>query len=107
MAGRPGLQRLSGQVERRGGDRVIFDAIADGRSMCSIAEEFNCSRSLVYRWLNMESERKDAWREARRLSAHALVEQAGELLDSAEEIVGITSTHHRTNQPMWRSRCAG
>ncbi len=57
----------------------------------AIAEEFNCSRSLLYRWLNMESERKEAWREAKRLSADALVEQAGELLDSAEEIVGITS----------------
>ena len=82
MSGRPFLQQISKSIESLGGDEWFFGRIINGDTMAAIAETVGCSRSFLYQWLDLKrDERRAALAEARKLSADALVEDGGKLLD--------------------------
>ena len=95
---RPMLRQLNADVEEAGGDHVIFDMIAEGTPLGKIAQRFNVSRPMLYKWRD-HSPRKESrrryWTEAMKLRAEAHEEKAGEVLGDKPP---ITSADAR-----WRS----
>lgn len=88
------LHAFARHVEENGGDDFVFDLIADGLPMRKVAEATGCSsRGLLYSWIKLGGdERRRRLEEARKLSAHATAEDAGEILDDlAKSAVPITS----------------
>ena len=71
---RPMLRQLNADVEEAGGDHVIFDMIAEGTPLGKIAQRFNVSRPMLYKWRD-HSPRKESrrryWTEAMKLRAEA------------------------------------
>lgn len=99
MAGRPKLKKLAQHIESLGGDHIIMDQIAAGEKMKHIAGSLRGflpgdadypSKSEIYRWIHLSEDREDAWQEARRISAHTVVDNIDELLEDAQETV-VTS----------------
>lgn len=83
MASRPHLAKLSVAIEQLGGDEYIFAQVADGVPMKKIAEPFGYSRGLLYTWIKAGGpDREAAFKEARAISAHSLVEDAGDDLEA-------------------------
>jgi hypothetical protein len=94
MASRPHLQSLAAAIEKVGGDDHIFDQIADGAPMRKIAEPFGYSRQMIYAWIHMGGpEREKRWEEAKQTAAHALVEDAGDILDAARPVTSAEASH--------------
>lgn len=91
MAANPVLRKLSKQIEERGGDEHVFDMLRSGMSVRRIAETFDVpghggiSRPLMYRWRDRSEERKAGWAKAMREGAHALAEDAGDVLEDLPE----------------------
>lgn len=86
MAGRPQMQGLEKLIADAGGDDVIFDRVAAGEPIASIMESFGFARTFYYRWVkNGGPERLAARDEAMAIRAHSLADEAGDILDKAEE----------------------
>lgn len=81
LPGQPITRQVFAELDKRGIDWVC-DEVRSGRSVVSIAEELGVGRGLVYKWVKADRDRLAQFREARADSAHAHVEDAGELLDS-------------------------
>lgn len=90
MAGQPLLQKLAALIEAEGGDAFILDRVADGEPVGRIArsiiipgEDHPISRPFLYTWRNAGGDhREKGWALAMEVSAHALVEEAGEVLEA-------------------------
>src|SRR5690606_3859770 len=94
---RPHLARFSALIEKLGGDHVIFDRIAEGESMRSIGESFGYSRGMIYSWIYAGGEeRRKRWNEAKKLAAHAHVEDATELLENSRPVTSGEAQHLRS-----------
>jgi hypothetical protein len=94
MASRPHLQSLAAAIEKIGGDDVIFDQIADGVPMRKIAEPFGYSRQMIYAWIHMGGpEREKRWEESKQTAAHALVEDAGDILEAGRPVTSAEASH--------------
>jgi len=97
MAARPFLAAMTKAIEKMGGEEAIFDRLASGETVGSIADsiyipEFkrSPSRSYMYMWRRRGGdERVRKWKEAIVHSADALAEEAGTVLD---ELVGRAAT---------------
>lgn len=91
MAAQPVLRKLCKQIEERGGDEHVFDMLRAGLSVRRIAETFDVpghgsiSRPLMYRWRDKSEERQAGWAAAMREGAHALAEDAGDVLEDLPE----------------------
>lgn len=87
------LHAYARHVEANGGDDWVFSFVEDGLSMKRVAEETGCSsRGLLYSWIKLGGdERKARLKAARKISAHSLAEDAGEVLDSLADEQVITS----------------
>lgn len=107
MAGTPKFQLLCKAIEECGGEEYIWERVADGDSMKTIAQSLGFSRGLLYKWINRDKERRRAkLKEARELSADAHAEDAGEVLDDLSEQPGVTSAevqlaNARANYRKW------
>ena len=86
MAGQPRLNALVSAIESAGGDDVIFDRIADGEFLTSVAEDWDVSSQLLRKWIRLDPERVKRYDAAKHASADALVEDAGEILDKASTL---------------------
>lgn len=102
MPGRQLLAKLAEHIESLGGDDVVLDRIANGDKVKDIAKSFRGflpehpefpSRTQIYRWKDLSEERQQAWKEARRLSAHSHVEDAGELLEDGKPVTSAEASH--------------
>lgn len=90
MAAQPLLRKLTALIEAEGGDAFILDRIADGEPIGRIARSITIpgeghpiSRPFLYTWRNSGGEhRRKGWTLAIEVSAHALVEEAGEVLEA-------------------------
>lgn len=83
MAGRPKLRALEAKIrDTEGGEDSLFERVADGEAMRSIAKSFGCSRPMLYQWAQKTKTRKDKFDEARKISAHSYVEDGQKILDS-------------------------
>ena len=62
-------------IRKQGGDHVILDRIANGERMNAIGADYDVSRQYIYSWIHAGGpDREKAWREAKRWSADALVD---------------------------------
>ena len=112
MAGRPKLAAFEKHIAKIGGDDVVFEHIADGKSMVRVAELVGASsRGLLYTWMKnpKRPEREDKRKAARRISAHATAEDAGLILDAlADEQVGTgPDVQLATSRAKYRQWLAG
>jgi hypothetical protein len=104
MAGRPILDKLCAQIERAGGDHVVFDRFADGEPVRDIMQSFGVSRTMFYAWITRGGpERDKVYTESKRLRAHALAEDAGEQLDNARPLLPVEASivKERANHKRW------
>ena len=102
MSGRPFLQQISKSIESLGGDEWFFGRIINGDSMASIAETLECSRPLLYQWLDLKrDERRAALTEARRLAADAYVEDGQGILD---RLAGTDATSSEVSLAIARAK---
>ncbi len=83
MASQPFKRAFVAQVKTRGGWSAIFDRIAAGETLASIAKDYGCSRSWLSRLLNEDEQRKALLQVAKREGAAAHVEEALRLVDEA------------------------
>ena len=94
MPGKPVLRNLNKIVQAAGGDHVLFDLVAEGRSVGSIMAEYDLHRTMFYQWIySGGDERAAAYAEAKRISAEKHVEDAGAILDGTE--------HGNTPEPVF------
>jgi hypothetical protein len=98
MASREVLHRLARDIEAAGGEDAVFERVAAGEPMRRIMESFGVSRTMFYRWRDIEGKgsesserRKLKMEEALKVSADAHAEDAGEILDTAGEDLALTS----------------
>lgn len=120
MPGKPLQRRFEDHIEKLGGDQVVFDQIAGGATMEEVASSFRGfiddrpdfpSRSWMYVWINadyVQPERREAWKEAKEIAAHALVDEAGDILDNDGE-APVTSAEmqwlkQRAEHAKWRAK---
>jgi transposase-like protein len=83
LASQPKRAAFAAEIEAAGGDGVILDRLRSGETVKAIADTYGVSRGMIYLWKKMGGEsRADAWEEARKDSAEALLEDAGEILDA-------------------------
>lgn len=103
MTGRPLLRALENSIVDDGGNGVIFDRIAGGEYLTAIAEDWNVSVQLLRKWIRLDDERVVEYEVAKRMSADALVEDAGKILDDAETISSqhIAKATSRANFKKW------
>jgi transposase-like protein len=106
MPGRPQLKALTKQIENLGGGDYIFARIADGDSIAQIARDLEVSRQQIYRWADAVPERRDQMKMAVQMSADALAESAGEVLDSLVGADSLSSADvslasHRAQYRRW------
>lgn len=112
MAGRPALRMLERRIEEEGGDDVIFDRVAAGESLKSIAGSYDISVTQLYRWIyggrtsphpTDPTPRTLAYKEAKAMSAESLADEAGEILDDARPVTSAeaTMTKARAEHRRW------
>lgn len=98
MPGQPKMRKLSRYIESQGGDAYIMDRLAAGESVGKIAKSIilpgetkPISRPFLYSWRNKSEDRRKGWELAMQLSADALAEDAGDILDELAEEYEPTS----------------
>lgn len=92
MAGQPVLRALGAKIARLGGDHYIFDKVRSGETAAEIMAEFNLTRGMLYNWIHAGGDEREAeWDRARKDRAHALAEQALEIVDNPELETAPTS----------------
>jgi len=80
VAGQPVKRRVFGELDKR--EEWFFDEVRGGRPVTDIADELATSRGMIYKWIRAGGgERQARMREARSDSAHAHVEDAGDILE--------------------------
>jgi hypothetical protein len=109
----PILQRLVADIERAGaevgvsGEEFILNRIVAGVSPRAIMSQFGLSREMFYSWLRVGGpERRKLYDDARRLSADAQADLAGEVLEELAERGVVTSpevqlANSRSNYLRW------
>ncbi len=83
MAGRPKRAELVKAVTAAGGEAALISRIESGQTVAAIATSLGVSRSMLSTFLNRDSDAKQRIAHARETSAHALVEEALAIADSA------------------------
>ncbi len=83
MAGQPKMKALRETMAELGED-WLFERMADGKTVTACAKEVGVSRQMLYLWVHQRPEREQAFKQARKLAAHALVDDAVQILDDAK-----------------------
>ena len=79
------LARLTANIDE------VMELVTSGMTIAKIAKKFDTSRATFYVWKNSEDWIKKRFAEARYMSADALVEDAGEILDDAVKDPNVTT----------------
>ena len=92
MAGRPLLVALKKRIAEDDLEDEIFEAIADGIPIGKMCEMFGISsRKMFYDWKKNSPKLEEKFQAARKFSAEAHAEMAGEVLDKVGESKLLTS----------------
>lgn len=86
MPGTPKAHELEARVEAQGGWESVFDAIADGATMASLARKYLVSRSFFHRVMVKDPARRTLAQDAYTLRAEQRMDEALEIADAG----GIT-----------------
>lgn len=101
MAGKKKHRTLMAIIEDTGGVEKIFEEISNGRTIASIAREFQVSRNMLSGILN-KSEYRTQLREAQRQGAEQLADAAMEIADNVpEESAAISKARERIAVRKW------
>jgi hypothetical protein len=85
LAANPFMHLTIKKIRAKGGYSYLLDQIASGRALMTIArEDFECSRHTLYKILHRNDRLWKLFLEARRESAMALAEEAGEIADALQ-----------------------
>ena len=92
MAGRPRMRQLIADIEAKDeGVEWVFDQLADGRTVRSVAEELGVSRRYLYMWRDRpeaKHELKPMWEAAVRMSAEADLEASTHDFERLDRVIG-------------------
>lgn len=106
---KPGQLTFTQRIEAEGGDAVVFQEIAAGKTIREVMAARGYERDQWYCWIQAGGEaRRAAWEQAKLASADALVEQAGEILDQAAEVTNsarATIAKERAAYRRWLASC--
>jgi hypothetical protein len=80
MPGQPKWRAFCAAVD----EDAVMECVADGQTLKAIGFTYGVSRSMMYRWVGADPDRKARYAAAKRASAEVLVEEAVALLDGAE-----------------------
>lgn len=105
MAGQPRWHAFLRKLERLGGFDYVCDQIVAGETIKTIAHGLGVSKPTIYKLVHHSPENEIAFREARRTSADALVEEGQELIDGAdpEFPAGVQKAKEQANFRKWRA----
>jgi hypothetical protein len=85
-APKAGGMSFAAKIAAEGGDEVVFRRVAAGETIASIMESYARDRDCWYTWIRAGGDkRRTRWEEAKKQSADALVDRAGEILDGAAD----------------------
>jgi hypothetical protein len=84
MAGRPKLRALTERLSDPSEEDTLWENIANGSTFGKEASRLNVTRAALYEWVNGAEERKERLAYARQCQALGHVEDAGELLETAD-----------------------
>ena len=103
MPGQPITRQLADRIAAEGGDSVILGRVASGEAVKAIAEDHGVSYETLRKWINATPERRTAYEQAKSDSADALVEEAGEILDTADDTSApaVTKAVKRADHRRW------
>jgi hypothetical protein len=87
------------------GEQVVFNAIMDGWSLSKVCDMLDESRGLIYMWLHKDEERWRAYQEARKVGAHAMVEEAQAIADGASN-EDVALARERVKVRLWQAERA-
>jgi len=77
------MSKTNKAIHSFGGEERILDRIASGQTVLSLCAEIGVSTGRFYDWVNRTPDRAAAVARAREVSAHSLVEQTAEIVDTA------------------------
>lgn len=101
MAGRKRQRTLLSIIDETGGVQKIFEEISNGRTIASIAREFQVSRKMLSQILNHGDNRVQL-REAQRIGAEQMADAALEIADNVpEESAAISKARERIAVRKW------
>jgi hypothetical protein len=93
LGGRPSVFRSQGD-ERETLDR-IFLRLVSGETMASVCKDLGIDRSTIWRRITANPGFRDAYKRARELQAHALVERAWEIAEDSSKDTYLDSEGRR------------
>ena len=105
MAGRPLLRRFSESMAKSNGEEYVMNAVMEGISLYKIADHLDTTRGLLYTWLHNEDGRWEAYQEARKVGAYAMVEDAHAIADSATN-ESVALARERVKVRLWQAERA-
>ena len=100
MAGKMITKMAHAAIRKAGGEIFIFDQVASGRSLKDIASDLGISRPILSTWCNNPS-RRDAYRQARRAAADALVEEGLAIADGVRDPSEVPGAKLRADFRRW------
>lgn len=80
---RPLLRALKIRIGELGGYKAILDRVAEGETLQTICKDYGVSRGMLSMALNRNKDIRPLLDEARRVAAHAMAEQALQIVDDA------------------------
>ena len=104
MTGMPKKRQMQRTILKWGGEDWMLNEIASGVSVVELSKRLKRSRGEIYKYFNETPERKARFAEARKTSAHSLVEDATEIVDETEGAqmqVEVTSAKERAGHRRW------
>lgn len=99
MAGTPILHALDATIQARGGYEWVLSQFRDGIPIKDMVLDLGCSRTLFDRWRSKLSH--DQQLEIRRARGNAAVEQAQDLLDSADSPSDMSIKREQARFRQW------
>jgi transposase len=82
------------------GEDVVFEWIAGGATMKSIAAELGRSVGLVYQWIHQTPEREEKFRQARKMAGFAHAETGLEIVD--QDALTPAAVHRNARRAAYR-----
>ena len=103
MGGQPIWHAFCARVDKLGGIDWIISRIANGATLLAITRELRVSRYLMWRYINLTSERAERYAKARRDGAAALAEEAIEIADGADDMhpAGVQKAKLQVDSRKW------
>ena len=104
MPGRPITKAFFARLDADGGINELCRLVVEGETMTQIGARYGVSRWLVYDWLKAHPEHKEAFKDARVLSADGDVEDALQVLrDAIPELAHVAKAKGIADLLKWRA----